>query len=85
MKGFYYICFLGYFSVPSSAQFHLISVEITNDEYSTFMYTKPIVNPNHSKILQGALFLGEKLALLETGTFTSSNGAKLLPGKKYRP
>ena len=45
------------------------------------------IQPNHpksSKILQGALFW-EKTALLETGTFTSSNGAKLLPGKKYRP
>ena len=34
--------------------------------------------PRHSLInLQGALF--------ETGTFTSSNGAKLRPGKQYRP
>ena len=44
-------------------------------------------DPNHPKaikILQGALF-GKDSALLETGTFTSSNGAKLLPGKKYRP
>ena len=45
------------------------------------------VYPNHPtscKILQGALF-GENSTLLETGTFTSSNGAKLLPCKKYRP
>ena len=44
-------------------------------------------NPNHPKsckILQGPLF-GENSALLETDTFNSSNGAKLLPGKKYRP
>ena len=27
-------------------------------------------------------FLGKKSTLLETGTFTSSNGEKLLPGKK---
>ena len=43
------------------------------------------VNPNHHfNIFQGAL-LGKKSALLETGTFTSSNEATLLPGKRYRP
>ena len=30
-------------------------------------------------------FFEKKSALLETGTFTSSNGAKLRPGKKYKP
>ena len=46
------------------------------------------INPNHPKsykILQGALFWRKKSSLLETGTVTSSNGAQLLPGKKYRP
>ena len=46
-----------------------------------------IINPNHpksSKILKGHFFGKQKSALLETGTFTSSNGAKLLPGKKYQ-
>ena len=42
------------------------------------------LNPNHPKILQRALFW-KNSALLETDTFTSSNAAKLLPGKKYRP
>ena len=44
------------------------------------------LNPNHPKsikILQGAL-LWKHSALLETGTFTSSNGAKLLPGKEVQ-
>ena len=41
-------------------------------------------NPNHPQILQGVVFW-ENSALLETGTFTSSDGAKLLSGKKYRP
>ena len=45
------------------------------------------MNPNHPKsikILQGALFW-KNSALLETGTFTSSsNGAKLLPGKEVQ-
>ena len=43
------------------------------------MSSSCMIMPNHpksSKILQGA-FLGENAALLETGTFTSSNGAKL--------
>ena len=43
-----------------------------------------LTTPKSSKILQGALF-EKNSALLETGTFTSSNVAKLLPGKKYRP
>ena len=49
----------------------------------SFMEFLTSINPNYpksSKILQGALS-----SLLETGTFTASNGAKLLPGKKYRP
>ena len=46
-------------------------------------------NPNHSNILQGALFL-EKYSTVGNWyfqSFTSSNGAKLLRvlGKKYRP
>ena len=50
-----------------------------------FMLTLTPPNPQKSsKILHGALFW-KMFALLETGTFTSSNGAKLLPGKKYRP
>ena len=35
------------------------------------------------QIFQAALFWTNS-AVLETGTFTSSNAAKLLPGKKYR-
>ena len=43
-----------------------------------------IFNPNHQRSSKGH-FLGEKPALLESGTFASSNGEKLLPGMKYRP
>ena len=42
------------------------------------------INPNHPKsikILQGAVFL-EKFSTVGNCTFTSSNGAKLIPGKK---
>ena len=55
-----------------------------NEKYP---FDKVAINPNHpksSEIFQGALFW-RNTALLETGTFTSSNGVKLLPGKKYRP
>ena len=43
------------------------------------MYTLSLT----SQILRETLFWKDS-ALLETGTFTSSNGAKLLPGKQYR-
>ena len=42
----------------------------------SYIETNSFFNPNHPKSCK---------ILLETGTFTSSNGAKLLPGKKYRP
>ena len=45
--------------------------------------TCKIINPNHPKSSKGHFF-GKKTAQLETGTFTSSNGAKLLLDKKYR-
>ena len=41
-------------------------------------------HPNPSKSSKWHFFWKHS-ALLETGTFTSLNGAKLLPGKKYMP
>ena len=57
------------------------------NKYSTTTIELEYSYPNHPKsckILQGAP-LWKNSVLLETGIFTSSNGAKLLPGKKYRP
>ena len=52
----------------------------------TFMLSKFLdINPTHPKSSKRHFLLGKKSALLETGNFTSSKGAKLLPGKKYRP
>ena len=42
-----------------------------------------LTTPNPPKSSQWHFFW-KNSALLETGTFTSSNGAKLLPGKKFR-
>ena len=46
-------------------------------------FTPSLTLTKSSKILQGA-FLEIKTALLETGTFTSSNEAKLHPGQEVQ-
>ena len=43
-----------------------------------------LTTQNPSNATKGHFF-GKNSVLLETGTFTCSNGANLLPGKKYRP
>ena len=49
----------------------------------TFVFLT-LTTQNPPKFSKGH-FHGQISSLLETGTFTSSNRAKLLPGKKYRP
>ena len=45
---------------------------------------KTLTIPNPQKISKGHFF-GKIQHCTDTCTFTSSNGVKLLPGKKYRP